>query len=76
MEGRTPGFDGGRPIAKPVYALPQAFDRAKNISEPSLEDVALKDQRARFYRKGVTESGAPVYGFVITVEEPDNSENH
>jgi hypothetical protein len=64
-----------RPITKPRFPLSQDFGRGLNDARLSIEEVALKDQRAHFYRKGVTEFGKPVYDFVITAEN-EGGESH
>jgi hypothetical protein len=82
MEGRTPNIRRVEvePISKPDFPLPLVFSPGKK-SQSSVrennEGSGLKE-RAYFYRKEVTESGAPVYGFVIKSEKADQPEegNH
>ena len=76
MERRRDGITNAeRPITKPRFPLSQDFGRAPSEIRPSIEEVALKDQRAYFFQKGVTGSGKPVYDFVITAEN-DGEESH
>ena len=76
MEGRRDTtLNGERPIMKPRYPLPQDFGRRKEDPGLSIEEVALKDQRAHFYRKDTTGSGAAVYDFIITAEN-NSAESH
>jgi hypothetical protein len=59
--------DNEWPIAKPPYPLPALFCPSKRSESPTRRRVSDLE-RARFYRKRTTESGAPVYGFYITTE--------
>jgi len=66
-------MDGGRnlkleiekPIAKPSFPLPMVFSLGSSAEMPTRKR-SLK--RAHFYRRRVTESGTPVYDFVISDE--------
>ena len=70
MDGRRDTIlTSERPIRKPRFPLSQDFERSERDTVQSIEEVALRDQRAYFYRRDTTESGAPVYDFVITVEK-------
>jgi hypothetical protein len=76
MEGRDRPIGGERPISKPRFPLPQVFERKTKTPALTVEDVALKDQRAYFYQRDVTDSGTPVYGFFITVDDSERGESH
>jgi hypothetical protein len=69
--GRNTTSKGDGPISKPRFPLPLDFARRGNERELSIEEVQLKDQRAYFYRKDTTDSGSPIYDFVITAETND-----
>lgn len=60
-----------RPIAKPRSTLPMIFDPSKRSELPTkrgAEKDETRVERAHFYRRRASESGAPVYGFFITSE--------
>ena len=64
-------IDIERPIARPEFPLPVIFDPSKLSELPTkreAESGEMRPERAHFYRKRVTESGSPVYGFFITTE--------
>jgi len=66
-------MDGGKkmkleiekPIAKPSFPLPMVFSLGKYAEMPTRRRSAKK---AHFYRKQTTESGTPIYDFVISDE--------
>jgi len=56
-----------KPIEKPDHPLPSVFFPSRRSEMPTRRRDSVKE-RARFYRKQTTDSGAPVYGFYITTE--------
>lgn len=54
-----------RPIAKPSFPLPMVFDRGTGSEAPTLK---RRRERAHFYRKHMSKSDSPTYGFVIMTE--------
>jgi len=68
---RSQSMETERPIAKPDYPLPALFSPSKRAELPTKREAKHRDttfERAHFYRKQWTESGAPVYGFYISRE--------
>ena len=55
-----------RPIEKPAFPLPAIFFPRKRSELPTQRRTT---ERARFYRQGTTQSGSPVYGFNIEVND-------
>ncbi|HUR97335.1 MAG TPA: hypothetical protein VMZ26_04625 [Pyrinomonadaceae bacterium] len=70
MDGkRFQKVENEKPIAKPGFPLPTDFSpskRSEAATRPQLKSTSAAERRAHFYRKQVTDSGAPVYGFYIT----------
>jgi len=70
MDGkRFQKVENDRPIAKPSFPLPTAFSpskRAEAATQPQRTAGPSAKQQAHFYRRKVTESGTPVYGFYIS----------
>ena len=56
-----------KPIEKPDHPLPAVFCPSRRSEMPTRRRSSVKE-RAHFYRKQSTDSGAPVYGFYITTE--------
>ncbi len=53
-----------RPIDKPSYPLPGIFLPSGRSEAPTKRNTSVSE-RAHFYQKGTSESGAPIYGFQI-----------
>jgi hypothetical protein len=70
MDGkRSKAFDIDRPIAKPDYPLPALFTPSKRSELPTRgrqQDSSAILERAHFYKKRTSQSGSPIYDFVIT----------
>jgi hypothetical protein len=65
--------ENDRPIKKPDFPLPMIFNPSKQSeleTRPQRNSQTPLNQRAHFYRKRTSESGAPVYGFYIS-EAPE-----
>jgi hypothetical protein len=80
MDGkRFHKLENDRPITKPSFPLPMAFNPSKRselATRPQSKPNGAAPQRAHFYRKQTTESGAPVYGFYITEGQDNDLYNH
>jgi hypothetical protein len=68
--GRGRSVENDKPIAKPKFPLPSMFNPSKRSELPTRRPGGSNSlrQRAHFYRKDISDSGQPVYGFYITTE--------
>ena len=75
MDGKTNTWmDSERPIAKPRFTLPMIFDPSQRSDLPTKRGAKEDErrlERAHFYQKRTSESGAPIYGFFITKENTE-----
>jgi hypothetical protein len=56
-------LDVEKPIAKPNFPLPVIFSSGMHAEMPTRR---RSKQKAHFFRRRVTDSGTPVYGFYIS----------
>ena len=70
MDGKSSRVNvSDRPIAKPAFALPKIFSPRKRSELPTQpRPTDEMTERAHFFRKGMSSSGSPIYGFYITRE--------
>ncbi len=70
MDGkRSHAIERDKPIAKPDYPLPALFTPSKRSELPTRrrqQDSSSTLERAHFYKKRTSQSGSPVYDFIIT----------
>ena len=71
MDGKSSRVNvSDKPIVKPAFALPKIFSRRKGSELPTQpRSTGEKMERAHFFRKGMSASGSPIYGFYITRED-------
>jgi hypothetical protein len=66
MDGKTNfKVEVEKPIAKPNFPLPVIFSSGMLTKMPTRKRSV---QKAHFYRRRTTESGAPIYDFYISDE--------
>ncbi|MEO6334595.1 MAG: hypothetical protein ABIO91_06380 [Pyrinomonadaceae bacterium] len=70
MDGkRYQKIENDKPIAKPNFPLPMAFNPSKRSELATQPQPGLRSnrgQKAHFYRQRTTDSGAPIYGFYLS----------
>ncbi len=69
MDGKSNNRNSvDRPIRMPSYPLPGIFLPSKASEAPTKRNTSVSE-RAHFYKKGISESGAPIYSFQIIQED-------